>query len=485
MRRGRRLDLTPHTPRTVDDSVNTPDAERAINPHIFRQYDIRGVVGRDLDAEVARALGLAFGTMLRERVGGELRVAVGRDNRHSSDALAEALMAGLLATGVSVVDVGTVPTPALYFAGAALEMEGAIQVTGSHNPPDYNGFKLSIGGRSIYGAAIQELRQRMESGEFAAGEGRVRRHDILPEYIRAIAGRYTVERPLRVVVDCGNGTGSVVAVELLEALGPNVEVVPLFCESDGSFPNHHPDPVVDENLADLRAAVREHSADLGIAFDGDADRIGAVDERGEIVRGDTLLLLFALDLVERRGAGQKVVFDVKCSQVLPEVLAAAGGVPVMSATGHSLIKERMKQEGALLAGELSGHICFAEDYYGFDDALLAAALLITIVSRRPEPFSALLADFPTFVSTAEIRYPASEEEKFAIVERAVAHFSAEHEVVDVDGARVLFEDGWGLIRASNTEPVLVARYEARTAEGLERIRATMEGWARGQGVAVA
>jgi phosphomannomutase/phosphoglucomutase len=287
---------------------------------------------------------------------------------------------------------------------------------------------------------------------------------------------------VKVVVDCGNGAGSLVAMDLMKALGPQVEAIPLFCESDGTFPNHHPDPVVDENLRDLIEEVQRTKSDLGIAFDGDADRIGAVDDRGEIVRGDILLLLYGLDLVERRGAGQKVVFDVKCTQALPEVLAAAGGEPIMSATGHSLIKERMKREHALLAGELSGHIMFGDDYYGFDDALYAAALLISILSRMEEPLSARLQRFPTFHSTAELRYATTEEEKFDVVRRATEHFSRDHEVIDVDGARVLFGDGWGLIRASNTEPVLVGRFEARTPERREEIRAEMEGWLRGQGI---
>jgi phosphomannomutase/phosphoglucomutase len=267
-------------------------------------------------------------------------------------------------------------------------------------------------------------------------------------------------------------------------MDPSVEVIPLFCESDGTFPNHHPDPVVDENLADIRRKVIESGADLGIAFDGDADRIGAVDEAGNIVRGDVLLLLFSLDLIRRRGPGVRIVFDVKCSQALTEEITRAGGVPIMSATGHSLIKERMKREGALLAGELSGHICFGEDYYGFDDALFAACLLISIVSRSDEPLSTIIDEFPRFVSTAEIRYPTSEERKFEVVGRAIEHFSRDHEVIDVDGARVLFGDGWGLLRASNTEPVLVARYEAREADGLERIRSVMEGWLTQQNVSV-
>ncbi len=359
-----------------------------------------------------------------------------------------------------------------------------MQVTGSHNPPEYNGFKLSIGGRSIHGDAIQRLRQQIADADFVEGEGTAVSTEILATYIDYLRSRFEIRRPLKVVVDCGNGTGSVVAVDLLRALTPDLEVIPIFCESDGTFPNHHPDPVVDENLVDLQAKVREVGADIGIAFDGDADRIGAVDERGGIIRGDILLLLFGIDLVERRGRGQKVVFDVKCSQALSEGLDQVGGVPIMSATGHSLIKERMKKEGALLAGELSGHICFGDDYFGFDDALYAACLLISIVSRRDEPLSKRTAEFPQFVSTAEIRYPATEEQKFPVVRKAVEHFSRDREVVDVDGARVLFGEGWGLIRASNTEPVLVARYEARTAEELSRIRQEMESWLRNQGVEV-
>jgi phosphomannomutase/phosphoglucomutase len=455
------------------------------NPHIFRQYDIRGVVGRDLDAELAESLGRAFGTLLTRRRGGGTgyTVALGRDNRVTSDELAAGLRRGLVESGMRVIDVGTVPTPVLSFASAHLDTDGAIQVTGSHNPPAYNGFKLSIQGRSLYGDAIQEIRGLIEAEDFVSGAGEVERREMIPEYITAVTSRFEVQRPVKVVVDCGNGAGSLVAVDLLRGLGPQVEVIPLFCESDGTFPNHHPDPVVDENLQDLIAEVLSTKADLGVAFDGDADRIGAVDDRGEIVRGDTLLLLYGLDLVERRGPGQKVVFDVKCSQALPEVLGAAGGEPIMSATGHSLIKERMKREHALLAGELSGHIMFGDNYYGFDDAIYAAALLISILSRMEEPLSSRLQRFPTFHSTPELRYATTEEEKFEIVRRAVEHFSRTREVIDVDGARVLFGDGWGLIRASNTEPVLVARFEARSPERLEEIRTEMEGWLRGQGIA--
>jgi len=455
-----------------------------INPHIFRQYDIRGVVGPDVTPEVAEAIGRGFATLLRRREGGApasgLRVALGRDNRLSSDSLAEAVARGLASAGV---DVGTVPTPVLYFAAVHFGTDGAIQVTGSHNPPEYNGFKLSFGVASLYGGAIQEIRRLVEGGDFETGRGSVDRQESVPTYLREIASRFSITRPVKVVADCGNGTGSLVAVDLLRALGENVEVVPLFCESDGTFPNHHPDPVVDANLTDLIAKVRETGADFGVAFDGDADRIGAVDDRGRIVRGDILLLLYGLDLLERH-PGEKVVFDVKCTQALPEVIEAAGGRPIMSATGHSLMKERMKREKALLAGELSGHIMFGENFHGVDDALYAACLLISILARSEEPLSARIDRFPRFVSTAEIRYPASEEIKAQVVARAVEHFAREHEVVDVDGARVLFGDGWGLIRASNTEPVLVARYEARTAGRLAEIQDNMEGWLRGQGIRV-
>jgi phosphomannomutase / phosphoglucomutase len=458
-----------------------------INPHIFRQYDIRGVVGRDIDAATAESIGRAYATLLRRHNHGAtgLRVALGRDNRLTSDELAAAVSRGLQAAGVDVIDVGTVPTPALSFAAARFETDGGLQVTGSHNPPDYNGFKMTIGGRPTYGDAIQEIRRIIAESDFASGAGSSQDRPVLDTYVRDLAGRFEIARPVKVVVDCGNGTGSVVAVDLLRALGGDVEVVPLFCESDGTFPNHHPDPVVDKNLEDLIAKVRETGADLGVAFDGDADRIGAVDERGEIVRGDTLLLLYALDMIERQGPGQPVVFDVKCSQALPEMIERAGGRPIMSQTGHSLIKERMKQEGSLVSGELSGHIMFGEDYYGFDDALYGACLLISIVSRDGRSLGERIDEFPRFVSTAELRYPSTEETKFDVVRAATEHFRRDHEVIDVDGARVLFGDGWGLLRASNTEPVLVARYEARTAERLAEIRATMEGWLTAQGLSTA
>ncbi|HEX7090254.1 MAG TPA: phosphomannomutase/phosphoglucomutase [Longimicrobiales bacterium] len=455
-----------------------------VNPHIFREYDIRGVVSRDLGGDVPEQIGRAFASELRGQHGGApgLRVVVGRDNRPSSPGLADALIRGLRGAGVDVIDVGTVPTPTLYFAATRLRTDGAIQITGSHNPPEYNGFKLVVNGRALYGAAIQRLRERIEGRQFEVGAGGLERHDVLPDYIADVSGRFSLARPLRIVADCGNGTASLVAVRILEGIG--ADVVPLYCESDGTFPNHHPDPVVDENLEDLIERVRVEDAALGVAFDGDGDRIGAVDENGRIIRGDILLLLYGLDLLERRGPGQRLVFDVKCSQALPEVFGARGGEPIMWKTGHSLIKEKMKETGAPIAGELSGHVCFADEYYGFDDALYAACRLADIAARADRPLSSLVADFPAYVSTPEIRVDVPEERKFDIVAAAVQHFGRSHEVISVDGARVLFPEGWGLLRASNTQPVLVLRYEARSPEALAGIRAAMEGWLREQGVDV-
>lgn len=461
-----------------------------LTSHIFRQYDIRGIVGTDLDASVARSVGQAYATLLREEVDGgptggptapaAPTVAVGHDNRPSSPALVEALMAGLNAGGVDVIDIGCVPTPLVYWAEYTLGTDGGIQITGSHNPAEYNGIKMTLGTRSLYGDRIQELKGRIVSGDLVTGSGSIRKQEIIPRYIEDIRGRIHLDRPLKVGVDCGNGTGALLAVELMEAVG--IEVTPLYCESDGTFPNHHPDPTVDENLEELIQAVRAGGLDLGIGFDGDADRVGAVDDRGRIIRGDILTLLFGLDILDRRGPGQKLIYDVKCSQALHEVYEAAGGVPIMWKTGHSLMKEKMRAEGALLAGELSGHICIADDYLGFDDALYDACRLARLVAGADEPLSAMVDRFPTYVSTPEIRIEVSEEEKWSVVERATAHFKETHDVIDVDGARILFGDGWGLLRTSNTQPVIVARFEARTQERLEEIQGEVVSWLRAQGV---
>jgi phosphomannomutase/phosphoglucomutase len=451
--------------------------------HIFREYDIRGIVDRDLSPEVTRLVGQAYGSVLMETLdGGPARVAVGQDNRPHSPVLAQALMEGLVAAGVDVVSLGTVPTPLAFWAEKRMEADGAIQITGSHNPPEYNGIKMNLQGLSFFGQSIQGLLERIQTGNLRRGFGSLSHEDVIPTYIQEVAGTFQLKRPVKVVVDCGNGAGSLVGVDLLRAIG--ADVIPLYCESDGTFPNHHPDPTVDEYLVDMIELVKAEGAELGIAFDGDADRIGAVDENGNVVRGDILLLLFGLDILDRLGPGQKLVFDVKCSQVLPEVFAAAGGEPVMWRTGHSHIKARMKELGAPIGGELSGHICFADKYIGIDDAPYDACRLVDLLARKDKPFSQLVAELPAYVSTPEIRIEVDEEKKWEVVEEALEHFRQNYEVIDVDGARVLFGDGWGLLRTSNTQPVIVARFEARTAERLAEIQGMMEGWLETQGIHV-
>ncbi len=452
-----------------------------LDGRIFREYDIRGIVGKDLDPDVARAVGRAFGSTLRVGAGRDRpRVAVGCDNRLTSPQLSAALIAGLRAAGADVLDVGTVPTPVLYWSEVTFGTDAGVQITGSHNPPEWNGIKMSLGRTALYGGAIQDLHRRIIESDFLSGDGVIERADVIERYIEDIAGRFNLARPVRIAVDCGNGTGSLVAVPLLEAMG--AEITPLFCDSDPTFPNHHPDPTVDDNLEDLIATVRGGDFDLGVAFDGDADRIGVVDENGGIIRGDLLLLLYGLDILEKKGPGQKLVFDVKCSQALPEVFERAGGEPIMWRTGHSLIKKKMKETGALVGGELSGHIMVADDYYGFDDALYDACRLMDMVASGRKSLSERVAEFPAYVSTAEIRLEVTEELKWTVVEAAVRHFRSRYDVIEVDGARVLFGDGWALLRASNTQPVIVSRYEARTGERLLEIRGEVETWLRGQGV---
>ncbi len=454
--------------------------------HVFRQYDIRGIVGEDLTPRLVEGVGRAYGTTLAlamdgaGREGERPRVVVGFDNRPTSPALVEALASGLVATGVEVLELGLVPTPVTWWAEKTLEVDGALQLTGSHNPPEWNGIKMTLLGRSLHGTGVVRLRERIESGAFREGRGARIPTPVLDRYVEDVAGRFHLSRPVKVVVDCGNGTGSVVAERLLTRIG--AQVVPLYCESDGTFPNHHPDPTVDENLEDLIRLVREHRAEVGVAFDGDADRIGAVDHRGRILRGDVLLLLFGLDLLERKGPGQLLLFDVKCSQVLPEVYEAAGGTTLMWKTGHSLMKEKMRETGAPLAGELSGHICFADEYLGIDDALYAAARLVERVANGETALADQVDGLPPFVSTPELRLEVPDEARAGLVERAAAHFGARYPVIDVDGIRIQFGHGWGLLRDSNTQPVLVTRYEARTPEGLREIQDEVEGWLAAQGI---
>jgi phosphomannomutase/phosphoglucomutase len=390
---------------------------------------------------------------------------------------------GLVAAGVDVIDVGVVPTPLNYWALHHLPVIGGIQITGSHNPPEYNGFKMSIGAASLHGEQIQELYSLLQAGNFPAGAGEVREVQIIDRYVDDIVKRIgPLSRKLKVVCDCGNGVGALVAPKLLDRLG--VEWTGLYCVSDGTFPNHHPDPTVPENLEDIIATVRESGADLGVAFDGDADRIGVIDENGNIIWGDRLLLIYARDVLSRTGGGQPIIFDVKSSQSLPDAIEKAGGKPLMWKTGHSLIKEKMRELHAPVAGEMSGHMFFTEGFYGHDDALYGAARLLRIVADSGKSVSELLADVPDFVSTPEIRVDVPEEIKFQLVEEAAKHFRAGHDVIDVDGVRVLFGDGWGLIRASNTQPVLVLRFEARSEERLRAIRDEMEGWLRSRNVRI-
>jgi phosphomannomutase/phosphoglucomutase len=451
---------------------------------IFRQYDVRGLVGEQLTPELAHALGRAYATLAHERLGRAPSVAVGRDNRPSGVALAAGLRQGLVDAGARVVDVGMVPTPALYFAVTSLGTDGGIQVTGSHNPPEFNGFKMVLTGGSLHGEDIQELYRLIAEDRLRSGGDGSEASDgsVLAGYRDAIVERHTLQRPVRVVVDCGNGVASLVATDILKAVGADVTAI--FCESDGSFPNHHPDPTVPENLIDLQAEVARRGAELGIAFDGDGDRIGAVDEHGTIRWGDQLLILYGQDAVRRFGVGTPVIFDVKCSDILPQELERAGATPVMWKTGHSLIKSKMKSLDAPLAGEMSGHVFFGGDYYGYDDAVFAAARLLEIVSRGPGGLAALLADVPDTCVTPEIRVDCPDDEKFGIVERAAAHFGDRFEVDTIDGVRIRYDDGWGLLRASNTQPVLVLRFEAATEQALDTHRDDVLQWLRGQGVEV-
>ncbi len=448
---------------------------------IFRQYDVRGLVDRELTPALAEALGRAFATVAAERLGRDPVLAVGRDNRPSGERLAAGVRRGIAAAGGTAVDVGQLPTPALYFAVHHLGTDGGLQVTGSHNPPEFNGFKLVLAGESVHGDAILDLYDLITAERWRSGSGREAADgSVLEAYKEAIVARHRLARPVPVVVDCGNGVSSLVAVRTLEALG--ALVTPLFAESDGTFPNHHPDPTVPENLRDLQRAVRATGAELGIAFDGDGDRIGAVDEAAEILFGDQLLVIFGRDAVRRFGPGAAVIFDVKCSELLPRALRAAGARPEMWKTGHSLIKARMKELGAPLAGEMSGHIFFGGDYFGFDDALFAAARLLEIVSHGPPGLARLIADLPKTFATPEIRVDCPDEEKFGVVERAAGHFTARYDVNTIDGVRIAFPDGWGLLRASNTQPVLVLRFEATSAAALDRYRAEVTDWLAGQGV---
>lgn len=436
---------------------------------IFRAYDIRGVVDVDFDEEWVLRLGQACGEYFRRN--GRKRAVIGHDCRHSSPAYQVALAEGVASTGIDVVLLDRVPTPVFYFAVKHLGMSAGVMITASHNPPEFNGFKIWQGETTIHSEEVQAVYEIMKAGEFSQGEGIISRHDILPAYEEALLSRRTVARPLKVVVDGGNGTSGDITADILEKAG--VEVVRQYCEPDGDFPNHHPDPVVEAYVEDLKARVVAEKADFGVGLDGDGDRIGAVDENGKLLFGDQLLAIYARDLLHQ-APGETIVADVKCSHLLFSDIEAHGGRAVMCITGHSIVKARMKELGAALGGEMSGHMFFERDYYGFDDATYGALLLAEVMSRSDKPMSRQLEDWPETFNTPEIRADCPESIKFDVVRRAQEYFRKDHEVIDMDGARVEFGDGWGLVRASNTQPALVMRFEAESAARLDEIRAAME-----------
>ncbi len=436
---------------------------------IFREYDIRGIADEELlDADV-EALGRALATYLIRHSG--RTICLGRDCRLSGSRVHDALLKGLLAAGAHVLDIGTVPTPVLYYSAVHFKADGAVMITGSHNPPEYNGIKTVCGTGTLHGAAIQDVYKLIVNNDLESGEGTVKEYDAVTPYVDEISSQFRFDRKVKVVVDAGNGTAGPVVQRVLKKL--NVDATELFFEMDGHFPNHHPDPTVLSNLTHLQKVVAKHKAELGIAFDGDSDRIGAVDEHGEVVYGDMLMLIFGREILSRK-PGSTFIGEVKCSQVMYDKLKELGGNPIMYKTGHSLIKAKMKQEHAELAGEMSGHMFFADRYYGYDDAIYAACRLLEIISASGKPLSHQLEGLPKLVSTPELRIDCPDDVKFKVVAKVADIVRRTHEIVDVDGVRVPFEHGWGLVRASNTQPVLVTRFEASSKELLDQYRHELE-----------
>lgn len=441
----------------------------AMNPTIFRAYDVRGTYPDQLNRDVVGALGQAIGTYAKQR--GQSTVVTARDGRLSGPDLQDALNQGLIRAGIDVIDVGMVPTPVLYFAALTLGTGSGVMVTGSHNPPDYNGFKMMIGGHTLYGDDITGLYDAIESDSLVVGEGSISEADALIPYLKQITGDVQLKKPLKIAVDCGNGVAGVCAEALFKQLG--CDVVPLYVEIDGTFPNHHPDPSKPKNLVDVITAVKTQHCDVGLAFDGDGDRVGVITEHGELIFADRLMMLLSEDVLSRN-AGATIIYDVKCSRHLGPVIKRAGGEPLMWKTGHSLVKAKMKETGALLAGEMSGHIFFKERWLGFDDGLYTAARLLEIFAKSDQPVSVLFEAIPDDVSTPELNIEVPDTEKFAIVERVALIIQAEGlPLSTIDGVRVDLESGWGLIRCSNTTPNLVLRFEAESTEALETIQSTM------------
>ena len=438
--------------------------------NIFREYDIRGIVEEQLTNETVRVLGKAIGTFFSRN--GAKRIAIGYDARESSPGFCELLTNGFNESGLDAVLIGMVPTPVLYHTVFTKPVDGGVMITGSHNPANHNGFKICLGKQTLFGSQIQEIKQIALSGEFGVGNGVVESMDVVDDYVADIVSKITPgPRKLRAIVDAGNGMGGVTAVPVYEAMG--IDLVKLYIEPDSRFPNHHPDPTVAENLLDIVEAVTAYEADLGIAFDGDADRIGVVDDTGRIIWGDELMVLLSRSILEKR-PGSTIIAEVKCSQNLFNDISAHGGNPIMWKAGHSLIKAKMKETAAALAGEMSGHIFFADRYYGFDDATYAGARLLEILSNTEKKLSELLSDLPETFSTPELRVPCPDDKKFDVVAQVADHFSKTNEVITIDGARIIFEHGWGLVRASNTQAILVLRFEADSQEHLDAIRNIVE-----------
>ena len=443
--------------------------------HIFREYDIRGLAEEELTDETAGLIGRAFGNFLAGQK--KKKVALGRDLRPSSERLVKALTEGLLASGADVLDLGLIPTPLLYFGIVHFAQDAGISITGSHNPPEYNGFKFQLADRPFFGRDIQTLAERIEKeGRGDAGKegmGERKKAEVIQPYLTELAKQFHFSKRWKIVIDSGHGMSAIVAPRLFKDLG--LEVIELYTNLDPTFPDHHPDPSIPENMKDLQEKVRETKANLGIAFDGDADRVGVVDEKGEILASDRLLILYARQVLKNK-SGAKIIGDVKCSPLLYDEIRKRGGQPILWKTGHSLIKAKMKEEKALLGGELSGHMFFADRWYGFDDAIYAACRAVEILDEEKRPFSELTRDLPKMFSTPEIRTEvASDSRKFEIVRAVVSDLKKNYQVIDLDGARIEFPDGWGLIRASNTQPVLVMRFEAQSEKRLSEIRSLIEG----------
>jgi phosphomannomutase/phosphoglucomutase len=441
-----------------------------VQRNIFREYDIRGLVEKELTEDTALGIAKAFGTYVRRQ--GKKKLAIGRDVRLTSDRFAEIVHQGLISTGCELIDIGVVPTPLLYFSLFQLPVDGGLMITASHNPSEYNGFKLCVGKSSIYGQEIQKIREMIEAEDFITGEGSLTNYEgIIEMYKNFMRERIKLDRPVFAAIDCGNGTASLVASDLIRSMG--CKTIDLYCTPDGRFPNHHPDPTDPHNLVDIIKAVKENKAEVGLAYDGDSDRLGVIDNKGNILWGDQILIVFARDILSRK-PGATVIFEVKCSKTLDEDIRKHGGNPIMWKAGHSLIKSKMKETNAAVAGEMSGHIFFADEYYGYDDAIYASLRVLRILSNTNLPLSEFLRDVPKTYSTPEIRVDCPDDQKFQVVEKVKEYYREKYPIIDVDGVRVNFGDGWGLVRASNTQPALVLRFEADTSDRLKVIQSEVE-----------